>query len=75
MVAVKAKPDNIIIPIFSKLAVARETRKIGSIMLNFTDRNNEKNRRELYIQALGISALTRKMARVGYKKNRLGRKT
>jgi hypothetical protein len=75
VLAVKAKPDNIIIPTFSKLAVARETRKIGNIMLNFTDRNSEKTKRELYIQALGIRALTRKMARVGYKKNRLGRKT
>ena len=44
-------------------------------MLNFTDRNSEKTKRELYIQRLGTTALKKNIATDGYKKNSPGRKT
>ena len=59
------KPDREIIRIFSKSAVPSETRKIGNIMLNLTDRNSEKTNNELYIQRLGTKALMKKIATEG----------
>jgi hypothetical protein len=52
-----ANPVNEITKTLSKSAVASENRKIGKAMLNFTERNNEKTRKELYIHILGITAL------------------
>ena len=60
-----AKPDREITKIFNKSAVPSETRKIGSIILNFTDRNREKTSSELYIQRLGTKALIKKIATEG----------
>ena len=41
-----AKPDREITEIFNKSAVPSETRKMGSMMLNFNDRNSEKTSNE-----------------------------
>jgi hypothetical protein len=60
-----AKPDKEIIKIFSKSAGPSETRKIGNMMLNLTDRNSEKTSSELYIQRLGTKALMKKIATEG----------
>ena len=59
------KPDREITRIFSKSAVPNEKRKIGNMMLNFTDRNSEKTSNELYIQRLGTKALMKKIATEG----------
>lgn len=41
-------------------AVPKDTRNIGSKMLNFTDRNSEKTSSELYIHTPGTTALKKK---------------
>ena len=62
MTAVIAKPVNMIATIFSKLAVAKETRKTGNIKFNFTERKRETINNELYIQLLGNAKLRKKIA-------------
>ena len=60
-----AKPDIEISKTLSKSAVANDNRKIGKAILNFTERNNEKTKSELYIHRLGTTALKKKTATDG----------
>jgi hypothetical protein len=53
--------------------VAKDKRKMGNAMLNFTDKNSEKTKSELYIHMLGMNALKRNTATEGYRKNKLGK--
>jgi hypothetical protein len=49
----------------SKSAVASENRKIGNAILNFTERNNDTTKNELYIHMLGTTALRTNTATEG----------
>ena len=54
------KLDITITKVLSKSAPRRDTRRIGTIVLNFVDRNHEDTVKKSYIQVVGSSIVREK---------------